>query len=218
MTDELEKYRSDYVVYLHRNPITKEILYVGAGSPIRPKYIGHGRSIRWHEYVRNNGLPEIEIYKTGLSQTESIYLESCLIKTFGRTGYREGGILVNSSAGGLETNRGIFLSEESKKKMSKAKKGKKLSPEHLKNLHKFKSGKDHLLYGKEVSESTRLKMSIAKRGKLPACAKKVINIKTGEIYPSGAFVARMIGRNVSNFVAALNGYEGRPNYTDFRFL
>lgn len=74
------------------------------------------------------------------------------------------------------------------------------------------------MYGTKVSDETRLKQSLAKRGKITAFAKKVVNTETGEIYPSGAFVARMIGRNVNNFVSSLRGVPSRPNRTVYKYL
>lgn len=212
-----EKKYMNYVVYLHRNPITNIVFYVGVGNSVRP-YNFRSRSPRWKNYVNKYGIPIVEIYKTNLLPHEAFQIEIYLINLLGRRGKEGYGQLLNHSIGGDCGSRGMVTSSETKLKQSLAKKGRKLSPEHLANLNKFKPGKEHRLYGTKVSDETRLKQSLAKRGKITAFAKKVVNTETGEIYPSGAFVARMIGRNVNNFVSSLRGVPSRPNRTVYKYL
>ena len=209
---------NDYVVYVHKNPVTFAIFYVGIGAERRANYFCN-RSPRWKAYVNKYGNPVVEIYKNNLFEHEATYLESHLIKTLGIRGYRTDGQLVNLCPGGYQINRGIKHSLEAREKMSIAHKGKKLTDKHKKNLRNtFKSGKEHPTYNRKVSDETKKKQSLAKLGKISTKGKKVINTETGEIYSSGAFVARMIGRNVTNFVASLRGVPTRPNRTVYRYL
>ena len=69
---------SDYYVYVHRNPLTKEIFYVGKGR--RRRYISkQGRSNAWEDYVEENGfVPEI-VYEN-LSNEDALALEIEVIK------------------------------------------------------------------------------------------------------------------------------------------
>ncbi len=58
-------------------------------------------------------------------------------------------------------NKGFKMSDESKLKMSIAKKGKKLSEEHIKNITKATKGRNNPMYGKHHSAETRRKLSEA---------------------------------------------------------
>lgn len=206
---------NDYVVYLHRNPTTKDIFYVGIGT-IKRAYHFWSRSARWKSYVNKYGKPEVEIYKNSLMQYEAAYLEVFLIGHLGRKGIDVNGRLVNLSIGGDIGSKGMVISEESKRKMSIAKKGKKISEQHKINIGNANTKEKNNWWGKTPSEETRLKMSLAKKGKPSAHAKKVINIKTGEIFPSGAYVARLINKDQTYFCACLSGRL--KSISDYRYL
>lgn len=81
-----------------------------------------------------------------------------------------------------------LYSEESRERMSEAKKGKKRKPfseEHRKNMSEAKQGENHPMYGKSPSEEARKNMSIASKGK-PKSKKHCENIsksKKGENHP-----------------------------------
>lgn len=62
-----------------------------------------------------------------------------------------------------EAQKGIKCSEESKQKISKTLKGRKLSKEHIKNI--TRKGKDHPMYGKHHSESSKKRVSKSRTGK-----------------------------------------------------
>jgi len=212
--EELEKYMN-YVVYLHRNPITNIVFYVGIGNSDRP-YNFRSRSPRWKNYVNKYGNPIIEIYKTNLLPHEAFQIEIYLINLLGRRGEEEYGQLLNHSIGGDCGSRGMKTSIETRKKQSLAKKGKQFSQEHLQKKHKFKPGKDHIRYGIKTSDETKLKQSLAKKGKITAIAKKVINTETGEVFPSGASAARNAGYEINYFVMCLRGKS--PNKTSYKLL
>lgn len=57
------------------------------------------------------------------------------------------------------------LTEETKHKISEAKKGKKFSEEHKKKISEKTRGINHYLYSKHPSEETKKKMSVAHKGK-----------------------------------------------------
>lgn len=76
--------------------------------------------------------------------------------------YKElGANLTNATAGG---DGSYSLSEESRRKISESKIGKKYSEDARKNISLSKSGCNHPLFGKHHSEETRKKMSAARLG------------------------------------------------------
>lgn len=89
-------------VYLHRNPKTQEVFYVGIGNETRAKD-KQGRSSAWNKYVKKNGY-EIDVIMKGLSPKEAMSEEKRLIKLYGRKCKGEGN-LVNIDSGGQGVNR-----------------------------------------------------------------------------------------------------------------
>ena len=114
-----------------------------------------------------------------------------------------------------EAQKGKKLSEETKQKISEAQKGEKhwnygkhLPEEHKKKLSEAQKGKKHWNYGKHLPEEHKKKLSEAnKNGKL---AKPVLQINkdTNEIiteFPSVSEVERQFGINHSNISQCCNG-------------
>lgn len=89
-------------VYLHRNPKTQEIFYVGIGNETRPRD-KNGRSSSWKKYVKKNGY-EVDIIMKGLSLRKAMSEEKRLIKLYGRKCKGEGN-LVNIDSGGQGLGR-----------------------------------------------------------------------------------------------------------------
>jgi hypothetical protein len=123
-----------YYVYLHLNPNTKEIFYVGLGYNKRA-WVMEGRNKIWHNYFNKYGFPIVKIYKENLTRQEAALLEIELIKTYGRKTKNEG-TLVNICDGG-EGNRGYTHTNEWKEKQALIRKGKKLGPLSDEAKHKI---------------------------------------------------------------------------------
>ena len=138
-------------------------------------------------------------------------------------------------------NRGKVLSEETKHKISenntKHMLGKKHKPESIKKLRDFNLGKKlsnetklkmsesrkgdkHHYFGKNLSEEHLNKMLKSRKENYHpgqhGMAKKVINTETGEIYPSCAFVARILKINQAQLSVILSGK--RKNKTIYKYL
>lgn len=130
----------DKVLYLHINPITLEIFYVGIGNSKRPYRVSK-RSKFWNNIVNKYGNPIIEILND-LSWEEACELEKHYIKIIGR---RDLGLgpLVNMTDGGDGTI-GQYHSEETRIKKSIWQLGKKKKP---------------------MSQETKDKLSLAFKGK-----------------------------------------------------
>jgi len=84
-------------VYLHRNPKTQEVFYVGIGVETRAKDFSK-RSIFWSNYKNKYGV-EVDIIKKGLTSKEAQSIEVELIEKYGRRDLGTGS-LVNLSHGG----------------------------------------------------------------------------------------------------------------------
>ena len=91
-------------VYLHKNPTTGEVFYVGMGRECRA-YNFRDRSKDWKKYVRLNSI-EVDIIHKGLSFEEAAKIEIELIKKYGRKDLGQGS-LTNGSDGGEGSNKTV---------------------------------------------------------------------------------------------------------------
>lgn len=174
-------------VAIHHYPLTlatvKEspamlIYYVYAylRSDGTPYYIGKGKKSRAFKKSINHYPPEdkskIIFIKENLDEYEAIDLEKRMIRWYGRKDLGTG-ILRNLTDGGDGI---VNISEDTRRKMSEAHKGKKLSEEHrniviktLRNTKGISFSEEHRRKiseaKKNMSEETRRKMSEAKKGK-----------------------------------------------------
>ena len=90
--------KRDKVVYIHRNPNTLEIYYVGMGN-IRRAYDFFGRNRHWLNYTNKYGKPIVDIVASNLTEEDAWELEVLLIKEIGRKAKGKG-TLTNISKGG----------------------------------------------------------------------------------------------------------------------
>ena len=139
-----------------------------------PYYVGKGEGDRAYKKYRNVNPPKdksrIIFLKQNLTEEEAFKHEIYMIAVFGRKDLGMG-ILHNRTNGGDGTS-GRVVSEETKRKISKATKGenhplygKKHSEETKRKQSEIKRGKNHPFYGKKHSEETRRKMrEAANRG------------------------------------------------------
>lgn len=69
-----------YYVYLHKRRSNGEIFYIGKGKGNRC-FIKNGRNLHWKNIVNSEGYI-IEIYKSNLSEQESLDIEVNLISIY----------------------------------------------------------------------------------------------------------------------------------------
>ena len=167
------------IVYEHLRNDTNEVFYVGIGAEEGRAFYKHNRNKHWHNIVNKAGYT-VNIVHKDIEHDEAKQIEILLIEKYGRKDLGTGN-LVNLTDGG-EGALGVIISEETKQKMSEAKKGKTFSEEAKQNMSEASKGKTrseetkqkmseakkgdkHPNFGKPRSEETRQKMSEAKKGK-----------------------------------------------------
>ena len=116
------------IVYKHIRLDTKEVFYIGIGTKKRRAYSQYKRSKHWHSVVKKSG-HTVELLHEDIDWDTACEIEKELIKLYGRKDLGLG-TLVNMTDGG-DGRFGAKASDETKKKMSLAKKGKKLTQEHI---------------------------------------------------------------------------------------
>lgn len=130
--------------------------YVGQGNYNRPykphPYRGHKRN----PCIKPKDKNQIVIIKDNLTEQEAKDLEIKLIAKHGRIDLGEG-YLINKTDGG-EGNNGYIVSEETRRKLSEASKGKTHTEETRKKLSEASKGRIH-------TEESRRKMSELKKGR-----------------------------------------------------
>ena len=158
------------------------VVYQWLGEDGSPYYIGIGTPRRPYIDRRRCGCPppreRIVILHENLEWEEACEIEKELIAFYGRKDLGTG-ILRNLTDGGdgargiseetkrkiSKSKKGQKLSEETKRKLSKANKGKKLSRETKMKQSEAAKGENNPFYGKKHSEETKEKISEANKGR-----------------------------------------------------
>jgi len=174
---------NNYYVYTH-STIDGRIFYVGKGKGKRSIDIRNRNKYWWH-VVKKYKAYVTTIVRHGLTCAESLRLEIDLIAklkkkhklcnltdggqgTSGRVISNETRLKMSKSSKGNKRSVGRVLSEETKKKIGDAHRGVKRKPFTLETRLKMSEatkGKNNPMYGKKTSKETKLKLSIAGRGR-----------------------------------------------------
>lgn len=148
-----EKQLHDRVIYLHRNPKTLIVFYVGIGSRKRP-YEFRRRNKKWVKYVLEYGNPIVDVLLVKLTMAECLFLEKKLIDSIGVVN------LTNLTCGG-QGSLGRVTSDETRKKMSEVRKKNEKSyqtTEYRRKMSEIKTGVKHTTESKD-------KISITHKGR-----------------------------------------------------
>ena len=154
-----------------------------------PYYIGKGTGNRIYSKKRRIHPPKdksrIIYLKQNLTEAEAFRHEIYMIAVFGRKDLGTG-ILYNRTDGG-EGSSGFIHSEESKRKLSIAGKGKTLSEETRRKISEAHKGGNHYLYGKTPSEETKRKMRESRKGRIfsDETKRKISEAHKGNTYNLG---------------------------------
>lgn len=157
-------------------------VYIGQSRDIKKRWSSHRRSgrttklyssfrkygVKYHKFEVIHELKECDASQDEMDRLEQYYMDL----------YREHGFeLLNLQ----EAGRSAVPSEETRRKMSEAQKGKKVSEETKRKLSKINSGKNHPKYGTKHSKETRDKISKANKGnkRSEEVKKKLSELKKG---------------------------------------
>ena len=203
-------------VYCHIRLDKNDIFYIGIGADsknskyLRAYQIGKRRNKIWNDIIIKTKY-NVNIIFDNLTWQEACNKEKELILLYGRIDNGTG-ILANMTDGG-EGGFGCKKSIETRQKMSEWHKGKVFSIETRQKMSNFNTGK-------KLSEETKIKISesgkgIFSGGKHPS-AKKVIDIKTGQIYECAKSAAAKLGIKYRTFHSYLTGEHA--NKTNIEWL
>lgn len=206
-------------IYKHINPVTEKPFYIGIGKS--PNYKrAHSKCNRnkiWHSIVNKYGY-NVEILFDNLTWEEACLIEINLIKQIGRMDLRSG-TLCNLTDGG-EGSSGILFTDESRLKMSAAKKGKYCGFNSwnygIKRTNSQKEKYSILRKGTVHSDYTKQKMAINKIGSKNPMSKIVLDMVTGIFYDCLIEAALSIDIPYKNLSRYLNG--SRINKTNLIYV
>jgi hypothetical protein len=214
LKDSGDSQHYECVVYRHIRCDKNEPFYIGIGKTKKRAYSKKGRNNHWKNITSKSDY-EVDILFDGVSWDFAKEKEKEFILIYGRKDIGTG-VLCNMTDGGDGTlgrvfdgsiYAGIPRSEDTKMKISKAHKGKKLSKDHIEKIRESKVGKNNFFYGKNLSKEHREKISKAKKGakmseeskeKMSLAKRKmVIDIETGIIYDSLMSACKDLNLNYS---------------------
>lgn len=166
MIEEKQEERKDFYIYMYLDQENVPF-YIGKGSGSRYLVIHHLNGDSRNQFLKNKilkiGIENITIHKLhkNITEQESFYWEKYWIKYIGRRNTKEG-TLCNLTDGG-EGASGKLVSEETRAKISKIHKGKKIPLEVVEqqanSLKEYFKTHDNAFKGKSHTEKTRQKQS-----------------------------------------------------------
>lgn len=235
-----------WCVYIHMSPSNKAYIGITSQSPQKRWNGGYGyikQQYFWRA-IKKYGWDNIEhiILMDNLSKSEACHIEQLLIELFD-TRNRDFGY--NYQPGGDVGNFGCKMSDETRKKVSKSKKGRRATEEERLKLSKAQKerwtdderqkrsekysgdgnpmygkhryGDKNPMYGKKHSEESKNKMSQTKREMHNDNRISVVCVETGVIYSSTYDVERKTGICQQNVAACCRHEKHRKTAGGFRW-
>lgn len=190
------------IVYVHKNPQTRQVFYVGIGVKKERAYRfkGSNRNQYWHNYVKKYGEPIVEIIAEFETREQAVELEMRLIAKYGRL-CDNSGCLVNITLGGDGGALGVKQTEEQKAKRAAKLKGFVHSEQSKANMKAAQNRADvkatHSIYkndtawrelqrqlklGRKLTDEHKAKISLGNKGRVNSeeTRRKISEAKKGE--------------------------------------
>lgn len=175
----------NHFIYIHKNPTTFEVFYVGQGTHHKNKSKDRATSNRsrskwWNSYVTKYGKPIVDIIFEGLDKQSADQIETFLIDFLGRKDIGTGK-LINLTPGG----DGRTWSEERKKLQSEKFTGEGHPMWGRKHDEEWRKNNSISHMGKKLSEETKKKMSESRTGlkRTKETKQKISEALTGDKNP-----------------------------------
>lgn len=160
---------NDFYVYILRDPRKdNEPFYIGKGRGNRHRHHFTKCKVKEenrHKKIRIKSIEDagfsvvVEKYREHLSAEEAYDLEAELILKWGRKSYDPNGILTNVCIDRRPPDHtGILRTEETKRKIGDALRGKPKSEEHRKALSEVASGSNNHNWGKSWDQDTKARI------------------------------------------------------------
>lgn len=200
------------IVYQHRRKDDGSIFYIGIGKDRKRAFSTKGRTKYWSNIYNSCGF-DVDVLFEGIDWQDACLVEIGMIQSYGRKDLGLGE-LVNMTNGGEGAN-GSVRSKETRKKISDSSLGKKMSEDSKLKMSEAKKGNKYWL-GKKHNNETLLKLSKVAKGRISYNSKKVIDITTNNIYDNALVVSKMININYKTLTQWLRGE--RKNKTNFKYL
>lgn len=223
-----------YYVYIHIDPRTNLVRYVGKGSGKRA-YQFHparrsGYHLTWLKSLKSLGMkPTVELIEQNLTEEQSFSLEKLWIAA-----YRHLGFPITNLTDGGEGASGQKWTQERRNKQSLysgekhhsfgkpgPNKGKKFTEEHLKRLSESHKGKTSAMKGKNFPSDFGKKVSESKKGKPAPNRKKIrgVNIETLKEVLAESVKAMSELTNISPSAVANSARKNKPVFSwTFQYL
>ena len=188
-----------FYVYLHRDD-SGMVRYIGKGYGRRAyEFNKKARNVYWHRVFKNTK-PNVEIAIANLSEEHAFELETMLYDIFLADGHKLTNLVRPDGqgvSGELHYNYGKKHSDETRKKMSDA--------------HR---GKNNSFYGRRHTEHAKKKLSEALEGEKSSFAKltekEVLEIR--ELYATGNYTQKELGLKYNISPYTINGIIKRRRW------
>ena len=229
-----------YIVYMHISPSNKRYIGITCQKPENRWRAGKGYKGNQYFFraIEKYGWDNFEhiILFDSLTEHEAKEFEQHFIQYYDTTNPQYGYNITLGGEGGNgwcpseETKKKISdalkgknnpnyqktFSEETKQKMSKAKKGIPLTKEHNENIRKAQSGTNHPMHGKHHSEESKQKMSKNHAnvdGKNNPNAKKILCLETNEIFNTQKEAYQSVNGTNAGIIYAMKNNKKYKGYT-----
>lgn len=191
------------IVYKHYRKDTGDCFYIGIGRSEKRAVDKSDRNAHWVNINNLVGFTS-EIVFQEITIEEAKSWEKYLIGLYGRRDIGTGR-LVNLTEGG-DGNIGAIRTEEWKRKISEAHKGKKFSPETIRKMSEARKGFKHSEEFKRLASErgkqfrhtieSRQKLSKSKSGGNNPQAKKILDLNTGVEFDTIRSASEFYGLNI----------------------
>lgn len=217
----MKKYKNLYYIYLHIDPITSQVVYVGKGSSGRAwKFYNRSKKhLKWIEQLKlHNAVPIVKIAHVFVKEKDALDREKILIAFLLNKGVKL--FNVNKGGGGSPTGPlhpmyGKPKTEEVKNKISKALKGRP-RPDIVEFARQKMTG-NTIKRGTKSKQETKDKISKSLVGNKRR-SEKIVCVNNSKVYDSVKEAWTELGLDERSVFRVLKGEYSHTKGYIFRYL